>query len=203
MTTPPTMRPEDQPSPPPTLKQASATYDPRGAQLGRPLYRPRFFMMTSLGFGHLRPFPGTWGSLPPLGIAAVLVLVGAGPTESPWVFNGVCLLMVLVWSLVCVLQGERAEAYWRTKDPSSVTADEAAGMALALIALPLEWGAGFWSIAAWLIGAFVLFRLFDIVKPWPIEPLQRIPGGLGILLDDLAAGAATLIVLQLWAATMS
>ena len=68
------------------------------------------------------------------------------------------------------------------KDPSRVTIDEFAGCWIACLAAPPGWG--FWGVFT----AFVLFRIFDIAKPWPVNALDRIESGLGILLDDVAAG---------------
>src|SRR5690606_9857230 len=94
----------------------------------------------------------------------------------------------------CVTQGDRAEARFLKKDPSQVVADETAGQAVTLMFIPPMAGAG--AAAAFsLIFAFLAFRLLDIVKPWPARQIQRIPGGWGVVLDDLAAGVyAGLIV---------
>ena len=206
MTTPPTVQQAGSSAevPPATVREHPiAGFNPRLARVGPPMQRPRLLWITSFGFGRLRPFPGTWGSIPPVLIAGAMIALSHGPGEAPWFWNAVCVAMLLFWSLACVMQGDRAEAYWRVKDPGSVTADESAGMAIALIALPVGWYPSFGMAVAWLLAAFVLFRLFDIFKPWPINPLQEISGGWGILLDDLAAGLATLIVLQGWALTQA
>lgn len=71
------------------------------------------------------------------------------------------------------------------RDPAPVVSDEVAGYLVA-VAFTAGTGAGFWPRA---LGAFVLFRLFDIWKPWPCARLERLPGGLGIAADDVAAGA--------------
>ena len=77
------------------------------------------------------------------------------------------------------------------KDPGCIVSDELAGQWLALLAAPLAW--------PWWLAAFVLFRVFDITKPWPMKALERLPGGWGIVTDDLMAGvyvAAILLVAQ-------
>ncbi len=73
-------------------------------------------------------------------------------------------------------------------DPSEVVIDELAGQWFALIALPHTIGYG--------IAAFVLFRIFDIFKPPPIKQLERLPGGWGVMLDDVAAGVMTCTILN-------
>lgn len=74
-------------------------------------------------------------------------------------------------------------------DPARVTIDEVAGCWIACLAAPIEWG--LWGLFA----AFVLFRVFDIAKPWPVCVLDRIKSGMGILLDDIAAGLIAAAVL--------
>ncbi len=80
------------------------------------------------------------------------------------------------------------KALWG-KDPSRVTIDEVAGCWIACLAAPEQWGP--WGTVA----ALVLFRVFDIAKPWPVRALDRIDSGLGILLDDVAAGLMAVAVL--------
>jgi phosphatidylglycerophosphatase A len=76
------------------------------------------------------------------------------------------------------------------EDHPGIVWDEIVGLLIGVAGLPLEW--------PWLLAAFVLFRALDILKPWPISWLdRRLTGGLGIMLDDVAAGVATLAVLQL------
>ena len=88
----------------------------------------------------------------------------------------------------------RAMARLAHHDHPGIVIDEIVGFLVALAAVPVDLG--------WVIAAFVLFRALDIVKPWPIGWLDRtIPGGLGVMLDDLAAGAATAVIitaLRLW-----
>jgi phosphatidylglycerophosphatase A len=154
-------------------------------------------ILTTFGLGHLRPFPGTWGSVPTVVVAALLVAAGLGPADQPWVFNLVMIAILVVFTLACAVRGDEAEAVFLKKDPSQVVADETAGQALPLLFLP---AAAFATPgrAAWtLIFAFIAFRLMDIVKPWPAQQIQRYPGGWGVVLDDLMAGVYAMIVLQI------
>lgn len=128
---------------------------------------PARLVATLGGAGLLRPGPGTWGS------AVVLPLVLLGPLS--------CLVLALVvtlagyWAAQQVLRDD-------TEDPGWFVADEGAGMLLALAALP----AATWS---GVLAAFALFRLLDIAKPWPVSWADRQAGALGVMLDDLVAGA--------------
>lgn len=144
--------------------------------------------LTTGGLGFFRPASGTWGSLPPVVLGAIIILAGAGPgTPHAWVYLGVMGVFVLAFSAACVIGGDSAEARWG-KDPSPVVADETAGMALTLLLLPAGLMANepFFALIS-LAGAFVLFRAMDIAKFFPANGLQRIPSGWGILLDDIAA----------------
>ncbi len=82
---------------------------------------------------------------------------------------------------------QRAERCIGGKDPGSIVIDEVAGMTLSVIALPLT--------PSVLGAAFLLFRLFDVWKPFPARDSQRIGGGVGVMLDDLIAGLYALVVL--------
>lgn len=73
-------------------------------------------------------------------------------------------------------------------DPSEVVIDEVAGQLIALIAVPLDW--------KYVLASFILFRAFDIVKPPPVRNLEALPGGVGIMLDDVAAGVYALVIVQ-------
>lgn len=74
-------------------------------------------------------------------------------------------------------------------DPGAIVWDEVVGYLVAMMALPVGWG--------WMLAGFIVFRLLDIAKPWPIRWLdQRVGGGWGIMLDDLAAGVITSVLLH-------
>ncbi|MBX3384317.1 MAG: phosphatidylglycerophosphatase A [Phycisphaeraceae bacterium] len=150
--------------------------------------RPTLRLITTFGLGTLRPAPGTWGSLPPVVLAALLMAVGLGPDQSPWIFRGVFAVMLVVFSWACVRDADAAEARFGRKDPSEVVADETAGQCIPLLMLTGTVMTSPALAAASLLYAFFAFRVLDIIKPWPAFMLQRVPGGWGILLDDLFAG---------------
>lgn len=155
--------------------------------------------ITVFGLGHMRPAPGTWGSLPPVFVAAALLVLGLGQATHPVLYSGILGGVLFAFSLACIVQGDRAEAVFGKKDPSEAVADETAGQALALIWLPRVAGDSPMAAAFTLGLSFFAFRLFDIVKPWPARGLQRIPGGWGILIDDLFAGLYALCLVHLCA----
>lgn len=162
---------------------------------------PDLAMVTVFGLGYLRPAPGTWGSLPSVCIAAALIALGLGPAAHPAVYWGLMAVLVLVFSGACVTLGDRAEARFWKKDPSQVVADETAGQAVTLLFVPSAATVGAGRAAMTLIGAFLAFRLMDIVKPWPARQIQRVPAGWGVVLDDLVAGVygGVLVWVAAWA----
>lgn len=134
---------------------------------------------TWFGVGHFPVAPGTAGSLAALPFAW-LIMTYFGP-----------LGLAIATGVVFVIGVWAADRYTRTRgvaDPGSVVIDEVAGQWLALILVPPD-------LIAYAIG-FALFRIFDVVKPWPISLLDReVKGGLGVMLDDLLAGALAAILL--------
>ncbi|MCC5786346.1 MAG: phosphatidylglycerophosphatase A [Phycisphaerales bacterium] len=161
----------------------------------QPLHRPKFLLPTTFGLGHL-PASGTWGSIPTVVLAGLLIAFGLGPVSSPFLYHLVLLVVLVVFSLATVLRGEETEAFFLGEDPSEVVADETAGQCIPLFALPIGMDPSFWRVSFALLLAFLAFRFFDIVKVWPANALQRIRGGWGILLDDIAAGVYALIFVQ-------
>jgi len=131
------------------------------------------------GVGYLPLMPGTYGSLVGVGIFL-------GFTQ---VFKGNALVAVVVVSIVVVTfagiwAASRTEALDNRKDPSKVVVDEVAGQLISLFPLTLF---AQWSIVAVII-SFILFRFFDIVKPYPARRLEALKGGFGVMCDDLIAG---------------
>ena len=143
----------------------------------------RRLLATAFGLGRL-PAPGTATSF---GTALFFVLAcGLGPNGGPVPPRLQLAALGLLLLAVCVLGvllGNRAPADFGCADPGAFVLDEVAGQGLAL--LPLLPAL---SISGVLLG-FALFRLFDIWKPWPVSRLEELPGGLGIMADDLLAGA--------------
>ena len=166
---------------------------------------PKLALLTVFGLGRLRPAPGSWGSLVPPAVALGLVSVGTGRP----VVNIVLVTLALVFGAVCVMLGDWAEAHFERRDPGEVVADEVCGQSLALLFLPwrspLQLSSTAEASDAWLWNlalaatAFFAFRFFDIVKPPPADAAQKLPGGWGILVDDIVAGLQALVAVQLLA----
>ena len=138
--------------------------------------------IATCGVGYLPLMPGTYGSLVGLGIALLLSRTVAG-----------LLVAIVVVTFAGIWAGSRTEELAGRKDPGKVVVDEVAGQMIAN--LPLAVFAQ-WSIVAVMV-SFVLFRFFDIVKPYPANKLQELEGGLGVMCDDLVAGvyAAVLVTI--------
>jgi phosphatidylglycerophosphatase A len=148
------------------------------------------WVATGMGFGRMRPAPGTWGSLPPVMLACGLALAGANPRAIDMALAA----LGLAFGVGCLVFGAAAERRLGKKDPGAVVADEIAGQSLALMWLP--WGSSNSQTIATCAIAFFAFRFFDIVKPPPARGWQRFEGGLGILIDDLVAGFYALVATQ-------
>lgn len=137
--------------------------------------------------------------MPPIVIAGLLIAAGLGPFEAPLVYVIVLTTVMVFFSAACVIQGDLAEAVFGKKDHGNVVADETAGQCVTLLPFALLPAGAFATPAVTmfsLVFAFLAFRAMDIVKPWPADRLQAVPGGWGVLIDDLFAGAyAFLIVL--------
>ncbi|RKF15185.1 phosphatidylglycerophosphatase A [Roseovarius spongiae] len=135
------------------------------------------------GAGHMRPAPGTWGSFVALPMAWLLHVIG-----GPWLLI-IFIIVAFISGLLATANVTRGQA---DHDPSFVVIDEVVGQWIAL--LPLSIGAahaGAAITALWpgWIAAFVLFRLFDIIKPGPVGWADRRGDVLGVMLDDVIAGA--------------
>jgi phosphatidylglycerophosphatase A len=139
--------------------------------------RPRASLAMSVatlcGAGLARHAPGSWGS------AVVLPFVLLGPA--------VCLLLAGVMTIAAFWAAARV-LYDEKEDPAWFVTDEGAGMLLALAGLQAA------SLPGVLL-AFLLFRAFDIVKPWPVSWADRQPGATGVIVDDLIAGLMAALIL--------
>ena len=133
---------------------------------------------TAFGSGYSPVAPGTAGSL--VGLALFVPLAGRSlPVQ---------LAAVAIVTVVGALAGGRVAKILGLEDPGLVVVDEVAGQWVTLLALP------FTPVIA--VAGFLLFRVMDIVKPWPARDLENLPGGWGIMADDLAAGVYAHLVLR-------
>lgn len=151
-------------------------------------------LLTTFGLGHMKPASGTWGSMPPVFIAGILAWIGVANPSAYIVYIIAMVLIFIIFSAACVIWGTDAEARWK-KDPGQVVADETAGQCVTLLMIPTAMMGSFVSLFFTMLGAFLLFRAFDILKPWPAGAMQKIRGGWGILLDDWIAGFMAGIVI--------
>jgi phosphatidylglycerophosphatase A len=162
-----------------------------------PQRKPRFalFIATAGGLGYLPKAPGTWGSAGGALLAILIVWITsihslrARDISSPagfWTVGlipgyGVCLVAVLI-AAVGVWAAGRAARYAGQEDPQFIVIDEVSGQ---LITYFMPFAVLNWK--SWLLG-FILFRVFDIWKPFPVRQAEALPGGWGIMADDWVAG---------------
>lgn len=148
-------------------------------------------LATFFGTGFLRPAPGTWGSL-----AGLLLWLAAAHWLHPSRLH--LAIGTAIAALIALLLGIPASAIVAreaaTDDPSFVVLDEVAGQWVALIGVALI--AATPRLWEWL-AAFLLFRIFDILKPSPAREFDRMHSGFGIMMDDIAAGVYALVILWL------
>lgn len=137
--------------------------------------------IATFGVGYLPLIPGTFGSLTSVGIFLLLTKIATGTSLFTLV-----LLFTLIVTFAGIWAASRTEELSGRKDPGKVVVDEVAGQMLALLPLTLINLSSFTRVV---IVSFVLFRLFDIFKPYPAGRFERLKGGYGIMCDDLMAGA--------------
>jgi phosphatidylglycerophosphatase A len=145
--------------------------------------RAALWIATWFGCGLAPGAPGTVGSAAAILIAWMLVRFGGFAQAH-------LAVLALVFACVGVWASEHAIVAFGKKDPGQVVVDEVAGSWLALTGATVFNGYSF-------VGAFLLFRLFDIWKPFPVRQLERLPGGRGIMADDMMAGLYAALVLFL------
>jgi len=157
-------------------------------------------VVATCGVGYFPIAPGTLGSI--VGVALYLPLFAwsfallearsPGRLSAVQVYTPQLAILLVVIFLVTVAgiwAASRVERVLQKKDPSIVVIDEVAGQMIALLSAPF-WLPTWWSI----LSAFILFRAFDIWKPYPIRRLEGLESGLGIMADDVLAGVYALIV---------
>jgi phosphatidylglycerophosphatase A len=144
--------------------------------------------IATCGVGYLPLAPGTFGSLVGVGMFLLLARVIAGNA-----LVAVVLALIVAVTFAGIWAGTRIEQLFGRKDPGKVVVDEVAGQLIALFPLALfaHWSTGI------VILSFILFRFFDIVKPYPANRLQELDGGIGIMFDDLIAGVYGAVVVSI------
>lgn len=147
--------------------------------------RPRMsdpiqFLAFGFGSGLSPKAPGTVGTV------AALPLYWLLAPQPLWIYSAIVLIAAVLGVWIC----HRASKALGVHDHPGIVWDEFVGLWIALWAVPFE--------LPWIIAGFLLFRLFDIAKPWPIGWLDRqLGGGFGIMIDDVVAGVLSCIILQL------
>lgn len=139
---------------------------------------------TFFGIGNLRPGPGTWASA-----AAALIWFGLSRVITPTLQAAVLGALIIITIAIGIPAASAIARSSGLKDPQNVVIDEVAGQWLTMLFAPISW-------KTMLVG-FILFRGFDILKPPPVRQLERLPEGTGIVVDDVAAGIYSLVIMQL------
>ena len=141
--------------------------------------------LATLGpIGHMRPAPGTIGSLVALGTGYMIASFSLG----------VLVAAILAVAILGIFAAERYGQRTGKKDASEVIIDEVAGQWIPLVIIPLE--------VEWYVAAFLLFRFFDISKIGPVGHAENLTGGIGVMADDLVAGILAAVVLWVGAISM-
>ena len=175
-------KPEPQPNVA-TDRSAGAPPAVTGASRPRaPLWATQ--VATFFGIGRIKPAPGTWAS-----VATVIVWALLSTRIPPQARTWSTIVAAAVVTLIGIPAATRAARAAAVKDPQFVVIDEVAGQLVALIAVPLAWQT--------FLAGLILFRVFDISKPFPIRRLERLPEGTGIVVDDLGAGLYALAIMHL------
>lgn len=185
----------DELNPAAVLTQEAAA--PRGMRSVRDYFA---LTVATVGVGYLPVAPGTWGSLVGVGIYAVAranaveAFGGDSINERSAFFVEAlrvsCLLItVVVLSIAGVWAASHVERFTNRKDSGIIVIDEVVGQLVAFLFVPFD--AGVWA----LIAGFFAFRLFDIWKPYPIRRLEKLESGLGVMADDLLAGAYAAVLM--------
>jgi phosphatidylglycerophosphatase A len=142
--------------------------------------------IATCGVGYLPLMPGTFGSL--VGVGVFLLLAQVTSSTSLVLLVLVSILSITFAGIWAAFRTEELEG---RKDPGKVVVDEVAGQMIALLPLTI-----FAVTPAAVIVSFILFRFFDIVKPYPAGRLEHLRGGFGIMCDDLVAGAYAAVIVS-------
>ena len=143
------------------------------------LKNPVHFLSLGFGSGLMPKAPGTFGTLAAIPVYLLMA------NFSVLIYSIISVVLFLLGIYLC----QKTTDELKVHDHSGIVFDEIVGFLITMIAVPLTW--------QWIVAGFILFRLFDILKPWPISWLDRkVHGGLGIMLDDVLAGVFALASLH-------
>ena len=154
--------------------------EPAAGVAGRVSAGDRLAVAVATGFG------AGWFPFAPGTLASAITVTGLALV--PFTQTALVVFFGIV-TVVGIWASDHAERVLGAKDPGAIVVDEVAGMTLSVLAVPLT--------PAVLVVAFVLFRIFDVVKPFPAGRSQRLRGGIGVMIDDLVAGLYALAIV--WA----
>ena len=144
------------------------------------------FFFTAFYSGYSPVAPGTAGTLVAMALYILENLVFADTDPSSLnIFNLIFVLLIIYPSIKL---GDAAEIFYNSKDPQNVVLDEVLGYWIGILFIPFSF--------SYAVMAFILFRIFDIIKPFPARSLESLTGGLGIMIDDIIAGLYTLAVMH-------
>ena len=156
-------------------------YGKQGLSAGQILKDPVLFLAFGFGSGLSKYMPGTMGT-----VAAVPLYWALMQTNS-WLYLAATVLCTVLGVFICDQAAKKLDVH----DFGGIVWDEVAGFLITMCWIPFSWQS--------MLAGFVLFRFFDILKPWPIKWLDRhVAGGFGIMLDDVVAGIFAALVLRFW-----
>ena len=161
--------------------------EPRAASeslIRRPAPLWASLVATFFGIGNLKPGPGTWGSA-----AAILIWAAVAAGTRTAIQPAILALMAVIAIVIGIPAATRVARASGLKDPQHVVIDEVAGQWITMLFAPVSWKT--------LLAGFILFRVFDILKPPPVRQLEKLPEGTGIVVDDVAAGLYAFLVMHL------
>jgi phosphatidylglycerophosphatase A len=141
-----------------------------------------YWVAVGFGAGHVPFIAGTIGTVP------FWLVLFAVSQWRPWSIVALSCVSLFV-AVVGIWAATRAERRMAVHDPKQIVIDEWAGMAISLIGVPPRFSSYLW--------AFLLFRFYDVIKPVPARQMERLPGGYGIVLDDVIAGLYALVSFHL------
>jgi phosphatidylglycerophosphatase A len=143
---------------------------------------------------YLGEFPFASGTAGSLGAVALYLLISLKVSGRP--LSIVAAAAGLLFASIGIRLGRWAQEFYQERDPGEFVLDEAAGQMIALVGVtPLVLGIARWKVA---LAAFLFFRIFDVIKPFPVGRAERLHGGTGIVLDDCLAGIYAAVCVHVW-----